>query len=98
VENKTATYFMRIKGDSMEGAGIYDKDILVVDKSKEVTSGKIIVASLNGEFTVKRLIVKNGKKYLFPENPKYPPITITEECDFEVFGVVTYNIHKGDSD
>ena len=94
VENKTATYFIRVKGDSMEGAGIYDKDILVVDRSKEIHSGKIIIAYLNGEFTVKRLLVKNGKQYLLAENPKYAPITITEACDFEIFGAVTFNIHK----
>ncbi|MCH9617133.1 MAG: LexA repressor [Chlamydiia bacterium] len=94
VENKTATYFVRVKGDSMQGVGIYDKDILVVDKSKQITCGKIIVATLNGEFTIKRLIIKNGRKYLFSEHPKYPTISITNECDFEVFGVVTYTIHK----
>lgn len=94
VENDTATYFIRVKGDSMQGAGIYDKDILVVDRSKEICSGKIIAAALNGCFTIKRLIIKNGIRSLFSENSKYPPITITSECDFEVFGVVTYTIHK----
>lgn len=94
VENKTATYFIKVHGDSMEGAGIFDKDILVVDKSKEITSGKIIIACLNGEFTVKRLVIKNGITYLVAANMKYKPIKVTKECDFEIFGVVTYNIHK----
>jgi DNA polymerase V len=94
IDNKTATYFLRVKGDSMIGAGIFPDDILIVDKSKEVRSGKIIIASLNGEFTVKRLVLKEGLCYLFPENSSYQPIKITAECDFEVFGVVTYNIHK----
>lgn len=94
ITNKTATYFIRVKGDSMEGAGIFDNDILIVDRSKSISSGKIIIACLNGAFTVKRFIQKNKRNYLYPENPKYPPIEITEESDMEVFGVVTYNIHK----
>ena len=94
IENKTATYFLRVKGNSMNGVGIFDEDILVVDKSKEPTSGKIIIACLNGEFTVKRLLIKNSKIYLKPENPQYKSILVTKECNFEVFGVVVYNIHK----
>ncbi len=94
ITNKTATYFIRVKGDSMEGAGIYDNDILIVDRSKSISSGKIIIAYLNGEFTVKRLLLKNKNTYLCPENPKYKPIKITSDCQFEVFGVITYNIHK----
>jgi len=94
ITNKTATYFIRVKGQSMEGAGIYNDDILIVDRSKSISTGKIIIAYLNGSFTVKRLIQKNGETFLYPENPKYKPIKVTKECDFEVFGVVTYNIHK----
>jgi DNA polymerase V len=94
ISNKTATYFIRVKGDSMEGAGIFDKDILIVDRSKPASSGKIIIAYLNGAFTVKRLMIQNKKTYLYPENPNYKPIRITDECEFELFGVVTYNIHK----
>lgn len=94
IENKTATYFIRVKGDSMQGAGIFNEDILVVDRSKTPSCGKIIIACLNGEFTVKRLRIKNKVVFLCPENPKYKPIRVTNECDFEIFGVVTYNIHK----
>ncbi len=94
IDNKTATYFVRVKGDSMQGAGIFNGDILIVDRSKTVVSGKIIIACINGEFTVKRLILKDKKTILFPENPKYTPIEITQGMDFEIFGVVTYNIHK----
>ena len=94
VQNKTTTYFVRVKGDSMIGAGIFDEDILVVDKSKIPSSGKIVIASLNGEFTIKRLIIKNNKVSLHPENPKYKAIEVTKACDFEIFGVVTFNIHK----
>jgi DNA polymerase V len=94
VKNKTATYFIRVKGDSMIGAGIFDEDILVVDKSKIPSSGKIVIAILNGEFTVKRLIIKSNKVFLQPQNPKYKTIEVTKACDFEIFGVVTFNIHK----
>lgn len=94
VENDTATYFIRVKGDSMEGAGIFSNDILVVDKSLPISSGKIIVARVDGSFTVKRLLIKNHQVYLVAENPKYPPIKVNKEAGFEAFGVVTYNIHK----
>ena len=94
IENKTATYFIRVKGDSMEGAGIFDGDILVVDRSKEIASGKVVIAYLNGEFTVKRLQIQKNAIFLHAENPKYRTIAVTKECDFEIFGVVTYNIHK----
>ncbi|MCH9812061.1 translesion error-prone DNA polymerase V autoproteolytic subunit [bacterium] len=94
VENKTATYFIRVKGDSMEGAGIFDNDILVVDRSKEIATGKIVIASLNGEFTVKRLEIQKNTIFLHAENPKYRKIAVTKDCDFEIFGVVTYNIHR----
>ena len=94
IDNKTATYFVRVKGDSMIGVGIYNEDILVVDRSKPVRSGSIIIACLNGEFTVKRLMIKNKVLFLQPENEAFKQILITKDCDFEIFGVVTYNVHK----
>ena len=78
----------------MNGAGIYDGDLLLVDRSLDATNGKIIIAAVHGELTVKCLIEKNKKKYLAPENQKYRPIEITEEQDIVVWGVVTNVIHK----
>jgi DNA polymerase V len=94
VEHPEATFFVRVEGDSMVGAGMYSGDILIVDRSLKAGHGKIIVALLNGEFTVKRLLAKGKKVYLAAENPRYAPLEITEESDFQVWGVVTYVIHR----
>ncbi len=94
VGNKTATFFFRVQGDSMVKAGIFDGDVLVVDKSKEAKSGQIVVAVIDGEFTVKRLVIRNEKISLEPENDNYSPIEINSESSFEVWGVVTFNVHK----
>jgi len=96
IEHPAATYYARAEGDSMIGAGIYPNDILIIDKAIEEVKDRIIVAWLNGEFTVKRYYVDNrlGKIFLVPENSKYYPHEITPEMDFMIWGVVTYNIHK----
>jgi DNA polymerase V len=94
VKNPSATFYVRVKGDSMQDARIYDGDILVVDKAETPRNGDVIVALLNGDFTVKRLVKKNNTFFLMPENPAYPPIEITEFCEFRVWGVVTYTLHK----
>jgi DNA polymerase V len=96
IKNPPATFFVRVSGDSMIGAGIHPDDILVVDRSIEPKSGKIVIAVVDGELTVKRLQRSSvgNNVYLVPENPKYNKITITEEMSFQVWGVVTYVIHK----
>lgn len=94
VVHPAATFFVRTSGDSMVGAGIFSGDILVVDRSIAPTSGKIVVAVLNGEFTVKRLLKKARSLFLVPECPHLQPIKIEKEWDFQVWGVVTYVIHK----
>ncbi|MDJ0626306.1 MAG: translesion error-prone DNA polymerase V autoproteolytic subunit [Candidatus Caenarcaniphilales bacterium] len=94
VQNPQDTYFVRVGGDSMINAGIYDGDILVVDRKVVVREGKIVIADLDGELTVKRLNRINGKLHLVAENPDYPPISISPECSFQVWGVVTYVIHQ----
>ncbi len=94
VERPAATFFARVQGHSMEGAGILDEDILVIDRAAEVKSGAIVVARLDSEFTVKRIQISKNKIYLSADHPDYSDILITEECDFEVWGVVTYIIHK----
>lgn len=94
VSHPAATFFVRVDGDSMEEAKISDGDILIVDRAVEATHGKIVIAILNGEFTVKRIKVENEEITLMPENPKYPPLKITGEMDFSIWGVVTHIIHK----
>jgi DNA polymerase V len=93
VKHPAATFFVRVEGDSMIGAGIYADDILVVDRSLKPSNGKIVIAILNGELTVKRLQIKQGSLKLLPENDQYPVIHITEEMNFSLWGVVTYVIH-----
>ncbi len=84
-----STFLIRVKGDSMVNASIPDGALLVVDRSLKAVNGKIIVAVLNGEFTVKRLVKTPRTWVLHAENPLYKPILLTEEMDFAVWGVVT---------
>ncbi|MGA0032216.1 MAG: LexA family protein, partial [Burkholderiales bacterium] len=88
-----ATFFMRVKGDSMTGAGIHDGDLLVVDRSLEPASGRVVVAALDGELTVKRLQRRQGRITLKSENPAYPAITVGEDRDLQIWGVVAYVVH-----
>lgn len=78
----------------MIGAGVFPGDLLVVDRSLEPHNNAVIIAVLNGEFTVKRLQKNGSSVVLAPENPKYTPIHITRESDFEVWGIVTHVIHE----
>jgi DNA polymerase V len=94
VRRPAATFFLRVAGESMSGAGMSPGDILVVDRAEEARNNKVVVAALNGELTVKRVRKKAGKLYLAPENPEYPPIEVTPDMDFEIWGVVTSVIHK----
>lgn len=94
IEHPAATFFVRVKGDSMKGAHISDGDLLIVDRAKTASSGKIVVALLEGEFTVKRLMKKGKLWYLVAENSAYPAIAIDEEKEFQIWGVVTYVIHR----
>jgi DNA polymerase V len=89
VKHDAATFFVVVKGDSMIGAAILPGDILIVDCSLKAENNKIIVASINGEYTVKKLHKKGSKVFLLSEHPNYPPIEITEGMDFEIWGVVT---------
>ena len=94
IDHPSATFFVKVKGDSMINAGIFSGDMLIVDRSKEATNNKIVVAVVNSEFTVKRLRKHSGKITLMPENPNYQPIEITDTTDFEVWGVVVHVIHS----
>ena len=89
VRNPAATFMVRVGGDSMAGAGIADGDLLVVDRSEEAVSGKIVVAVLDGELTVKRLHIRRDVRRLVPENPKYKPLRIEPGQELQIWGVVT---------
>jgi DNA polymerase V len=93
VQKPAATFFVRAQGQSMLGAGIHPNDILVVDRSIEPVPGKIVICALNGELTVKRLDRHHGQWQLKAENPDYPDITLFEELELVIWGVVTTVIH-----
>ena len=94
VKNKEATFYARVSGDSMVGAGLDDGDLLVIDRSKNPENGKIVICLVDGEFTVKRIKKEKDKLYLMPENKKYKPIEIREENELIIWGVVEYVIKK----
>ncbi|MEC8176066.1 MAG: translesion error-prone DNA polymerase V autoproteolytic subunit [Bacteroidota bacterium] len=94
VKNKEATFYARVSGDSMIGAGLDDGDLLVIDKSLSPANGKIAVCFIDGDFTVKRIVKENGKLYLKAENKKYKPIELKEENELIIWGVVKYVIKK----
>ncbi len=93
IKHPTATFFLRVSGASMVKAGIHDNDILIVDRSLEPAHGKIVVAAVNGELTVKRLHLEKNKVFLMAENDVYRPIEITEGIELHIWGVVTSVIH-----
>jgi DNA polymerase V len=95
VRNKPSTFFMRVNGDAMVGAGIYNGDVVIVDKSLNARNGNVVIAILNGEMLIRRLqVLENGKKLLVPETKKLSVIEINGESSFDVWGVVTYVIHS----
>ena len=93
IKHPAATFFVRVTGDSMIGAGIHSGDLLVVDRSLEPADKNVVVAVLDGELTVKRLSKQNGILRLLPENRNYQPIEITPQQTIEIWGVVTSVIH-----
>lgn len=94
VKNKEATFYAKVSGQSMVGAGIDDGDLLVVDKSLDPKNNNIAVCFIDGEFTVKRLKVSGSDVYLQPENPSFKAIKVTDESNFQVWGIVTHVIKK----
>jgi len=94
VRNKPATFFMRVKGDSMKGAGIHDGDVVIVDRSVKAVSGRVIIASLNGEMLIRRLEKTFNRIRLLPETSRLSPIEVDPfHSEFAIWGVVTYVIH-----
>lgn len=94
VPRPTATFMLRVEGDSMIGAGIYDGDMLIVDRSETAVDGSIVIAAVQGDLTVKRLKKNTLGIWLLPENPKYKPIVINEDSDFVIWGCVKHAIHN----
>jgi DNA polymerase V len=94
IEHPSATFYGRVKGESMKNAGINDGDLLVIDKSIEPVDGKIAVCYLDGEFTLKRIKIKKNELWLMPENEAYKPIKIEENNNLTIWGIVTYIIKK----
>lgn len=94
IKHPAATYFVRASGDSMTGAGIFDGDLLVVDRSLEPAHGRVAVVEVDGELTVKRLFKLKGRFLLKSENAGTPPIELQEGNEMTVWGVVTHVLHK----
>ncbi len=93
IKNPPATFFVKVAGDSMIGAGIHDGDMLIIDRSITPKNGSVIIAVVNGELNVKRMKIKKGKVSLESENDKFQTQYITEDTDFQVWGVATNVIH-----
>ena len=94
IRNKPATYFFKMKGDAMQQAGIFDGDILIVDRSLKLANGKIIVAILNGELLVRRYHQNFSSAFLITDNDRYKKINLAEFSDFKMWGVVIHSIHS----
>lgn len=94
IKHPSATYFVRASGDSMTGAGIFDGDLLIVDRSLEPAHGRVAIVEIDGQLTVKRLFKLKGRFRLQSENVNYPPIDLQEENEVVVWGVVTHVLHN----
>ena len=94
VRNPAATFFLRAAGESMLGVGIHDGDLLVVDRSAEAAHNRVVIAALDGELLVKRLVQRGRRTFLTPANPDYPEIEITNREYVHIWGVVTFVLHK----
>lgn len=94
VRHPVSTYYLQVEGNSMQGAGILPGDIVVVDKSLEPKNGDIVIAAVDGEFTIKHLKREGQRAWLIAANPDYPPVALHQALDASLWGVVTYIIHK----
>lgn len=93
VKNPSATFYMRADSDNMSPL-VSKGDILVIDRALTPANGKLIIVSLRGEFLLRRLLIKNGRRFLVSEKEKQSPLDITEDDDFTIFGVVSWVVHK----
>lgn len=94
IKHPAATYFVRASGDSMTGAGIFDGDLLVVDRSLKPAHGRVAIVEVDGQLTVKRLFKSKGQFLLQSENTNYPPIELQEGEEVIVWGIVTHVLHN----
>ena len=94
IKNPISTFFLRVSGNSMNNAGIYNNDLLIIDRSINPHPGHIVVALIDGEFTLKRLIKEKENYYLKADKENYPAINLYEYLDIEIWGVAIYSIHK----
>ena len=94
IKNPISTFFLRVSGNSMNNAGIYNTDLLIIDRSINPNPGHIVVALLDGEFTLKRLIKKQYNYYLKADKENYPAINLYEYIDIQIWGVAIYSIHE----
>ncbi len=94
IKHPTSTFYGRVVGDSMRDEGIEEGDILVIDKSLELMDDDLAVCFIDGDFTVKRVRLESDTAWLVPSNVKYPPIKVTKDNEFMVWGIVTYTIKK----
>ena len=94
IKNPISTFFLRVSGNSMNNAGIYNNDLLIIDRSINPKPGHIVVALLDGEFTLKRLIKRQDNYYLRADKENYPAINLYEYIDIQIWGVATYSIHE----
>ena len=94
VEHRESTFYIRVQGQSMTGAGINDGDLLVVDRALEAADGNIVVAMVDGELTLKRLHKRNGHVRLLPENPCFRPIEFEDGQELTIWGVATSVVHS----
>lgn len=93
IAHPAATFFVRVQGESMKDVGILNEDLLIVDRALSAKTGQVVVAVINGEFTVKKIKKEKERLFLLPENKDFSPLEITEEMEFMIWGVVTYAIH-----
>ena len=94
IKNPISTFFLRVNGNSMNNAGIYNNDLLIIDRSINPNPGHIVVALLDGEFTLKRLIKNQNNYYLKADKENYPSISLYEYADIQIWGVAIYSIHE----
>ena len=94
IKNPISTFFLRVSGNSMNNAGIYNNDLLIIDRSINPIPGNIVVALLDGEFTLKRLVKKQNSYYLKADKENYPAINLYEYIEIQIWGVAIYSIHE----
>ena len=94
IRHPTSTFLLRVSGDSMNGAGVHNNDLLIVDRSLNPRPGHIVIAVLDGAFTLKRLVLKGETLCLQAENPHYPSIELQQYDNIQIWGVAMYSIHS----